>query len=127
QISLYDKGDDAIVQIIVLKKRTESRTGMADLKKQVVDPWVEKLVGQYTTNGVSIRPEPTTDTIGDSKAEGIVFKFTLDNQLGSGQAFWSLMDRRLALLYFVRPDKTAEKATGGWDLLRKSLTVVAAK
>jgi hypothetical protein len=127
QISLYDKSDDAIVQIIVLKKRTESKTAMADLKKQVIDPWIEKLVNQYTTEGVSIHREPATDKIGEADAEGIKFKFVLDNQQGGGQAFWSLIDKRLVLLYFVRPDKTADKATAGWDALRKSLTTAGEK
>jgi hypothetical protein len=121
QLSLLNKGDDALVQVVVIKKKVESKTGMADLKKQVIEPWVGQLVKQYESGGVSITREPATDNIGESEAEGVRFKFAVDNQMGVGEAFWALVGKHLVLLYFVRPEKTAESATSGWDMLRKSL------
>lgn len=121
QLGFYDKTDDAVVQVTILKKRTDVK--LADLKKQIIDPWVEKLVSQYQTGGVALKREPTTDKIGEFEADGIKFSFVWDDQLGAGQALWSLIDKHLVLLYFMRPDKTAEKATAGYEVLRKSLSV----
>lgn len=41
--------------------------------------------------------------------------------------FGLLLEKKLFLLCFIRPDKTAEKAMPGWDVIRQSLKVVTIK
>lgn len=127
QISLSNKAADSQILLIVLRKRVETKEPRADLKKQVVDPWLAKLMNGYKDAGISVVREPANTEVGGQPAEGERLKFVFDGQLGGGEAYWALLDRRLVLAYFIRPDKTAEKASAGWNMLRKSLKVEAEK
>ena len=99
---------------------------MPDLKKQVVDPWLTSLISQYTRVGIKVERSSAATEVGGEQAEGVRLKFSLDNQPGSGDVYWPLLDKRLVLIYFIRPDKTSEKAAGGWDAIRKSIRVTSA-
>lgn len=123
RIILSNKDSDSQVMIIVLQKRVASGASMADIKKATVDPWLTSLTDQYTKAGIAIERSPDTTEISGESVEGTKLKFSLDGQAGTGYAYWILLDKRLVLLYFIRPDKLAEKASAGWDVLRKSIRV----
>lgn len=127
QISLSNKESDSQLLLIVLRKQVNSKEPMADLKKQVVDPWVAQLINQYKVAGISVVREAAYAEVGGQQAEGMKLKFFLDNNPGGAEAYWVLLDKRLVMLYFIRPDKVSDKAEPGLEAIRKSLKVVSNK
>jgi hypothetical protein len=121
ELSIADPETDAQVLIILMKKRVESKDPMADLKKQSVEPWLARMVQGYENNGIKVQREAAASEIAGQSAEGARLAFELDGQKGIGEAFWTVLDKRLLLTYFLRPERTAKKATVGWDLIRKSI------
>lgn len=127
QISLANKDADSQILIIILRKQSDSKDAMAALKKKVIDPWLTELLDQYTKAGINFSREDSKTEIAGQVAEGSTLKFVLDEQPGRGEAYWIFIQKRLVLLYFIRPDKSAEKASVGWDTIRNSLRVEAVK
>jgi hypothetical protein len=127
QISLANKETDSQILVIVLNQKIKTKDPLPELKKRVVDPWVTQLVHGYIENKIPLEQSPATTEIASQQAEGVRLKFFLDNQPGAGEAYWVLLDNRLVLTYFIRPDKTSEKAVRGWDVIRKSLHVETVK
>ncbi len=83
---------------------------MAELKKQVVEPWVAKLVGQYKATGINVVQSTATTDLGGQRAEGLRMKFFLDDTAGGAEAYWTLLDKRLVLAYFIRPRQSSRKS-----------------
>lgn len=127
QISISNTQTDSQILITVLRKRAESKDPMPELKKQVIDPWLTKLLGQYTQAGIKVEQSPASTEIAGQLATGSKLNFMLDGQAGTGETYWLLLEKRLFLLYIIRPEKMAEKATPGWDSIRNSLRVESAK
>src|SRR5258708_33883310 len=75
QISLSNKETDSQILVIVLRKQVNSKEPMADLKKQVVDPWLTQLISQYKTGGISVVREASTGEISGQQAEGMKLRF----------------------------------------------------
>jgi hypothetical protein len=123
QIIIANKETDSQILLRVLNQKMESKDPMPELKKKVIDPWVTQLVDGYARNNIPLKQSPAATEVGAEKAEGIKLNFFLDDQPGGAEAYWVLLDKRLVLLYFIRPDKTSDKATLGWDAIRKSLHV----
>lgn len=121
EIALADAGLDAQITLIVLRKPLESKD-IADARKRIVDPWLESLQKLYSgIAGITLaRLDVKTDARGQA-TDGVQFKFILDGQGGMVEAYWVLLEKKLVLVYMVRPDRTAEKTGLNWDLIRKSL------
>lgn len=127
QISISNTQTDSQILITVLRKRAESKDPMPALKKQVIDPWLTKLIGQYTQAGIKVERSPAATEVAGQQANGSKLSFMLDGQAGTGEAYWLLLEKRLFLLYIIRPEKMAEKATPGWDSIRNSLRIESGK
>ena len=127
QISIANEAADSQIRILILRKRSNSKDAMAELKRTVVDPWLRQLVGGYNYAGLKFEQTPANTEVAGTAAEGTAFKFQLDGQAGGSYVFWTLLDKRLVILYFIRPEKKAEQATPGWDAIRKSLRVEKVK
>jgi hypothetical protein len=123
KITLSSKNADAQILIIVLRKRSESKDPMTDLNKQTIEPWLASLIAMYTGIGMPVQRTSISSDIAGQAAEGAKLAFFLDDIGGTGEAYWAMLDRRLVLTYFIRPDKMAAKANVGWDTIRKSLKV----
>jgi hypothetical protein len=123
QLYLWDKANDGTVRVIVSRKKYDSKSALGDVKKQIIEPWVEQLVKQYSEGGVTLKREPLTDKIGEVGADGIKFSLFFDSFPGTGVVLWALLDKRLVLLYFVRADKTAQQADAGWNILKTSFRI----
>jgi hypothetical protein len=127
ELGLADPETDAQILIIVTKRRVESKDPMTDLRKQSVDPWLNRMVQGYENNGIKVQREAAASEIAGQPVEGARLAFELDGQKGIGEAFWTVLDKRLVLTYFLRPERTAKKAMVGWDLIRKTLKLEPAK
>lgn len=125
QIALSEKATDSQILIVILKKKIDSKDPMPDLKKQVIDPWLSGLLANYKAAGVTVVRSAVSAIVGGQSAEGARLKFFLDDQAGGAEAFWTLVNKRLVLLYYIRPDKTAERSVAGWELVRTTLKVEA--
>lgn len=123
RISLSNKETDSQILVTIVNQKTDSKEPMVELKKKVIDPWVKQLIEGYAKAQLKFKQEEATAEIGSEKAEGMRLKFYLDERPGTAEAFWTLMDKRLVLLYFIRPDKTSDKANVGWDAIRKSIRI----
>ncbi len=127
QISLSNKATDSQILITVLRKRAGSKDPMPTLKKQVIDPWLTRLLAQYSQAAIRVEQSPSTTEISGQKAEGTKLNLLLDGQPGTGEAYWLIIEKRLFLIYIIRPDKMIEKATPGWDSIRTSLRIGSTK
>lgn len=123
-IALANAEADAQISIIVLTKPINSKEPLAEAKKQVVDPWISSLIDRYTTIAqVKIERSEIKIDVGGKPTDGVKLSFTLDGQEGRVEACWALLEKRLVLLYIVRPDKKAEIANPGWESVRGSIRI----
>jgi len=126
EIALSNAEADSQIRIIVIRKKMDSKEPMADAKKQVIDPWITSLINQYTNiAGIKIDHADIKTEAGGIAADGVKLTFVLDGQQGTAEACWVVLDKRLLLLYTVRPDKTAKTAVAGWDIVRQTIRVGA--
>lgn len=122
RIMIVNSATDAQIMLTVLSAKAggNDQETLAKLKKQVVDPWLSQLIAGYEQASIKILRSPLTTEAAGQKIDGVRLQFMLDDQPGTAEACWLLLEQRLILLYFIRPDKQAEKANQGWDRVRKN-------
>ncbi len=125
EIAVSSSKADAQITVIVVKKLIEGKEPLADAKKRVIDPWVLSLAAQYAVQKINLVRFNIKTEVGGLPTDGIQFKFFLDEQSGQIEICWALLEKRLILMYIVRPDRTAAAADVGWNLIRASLKTKA--
>ena len=124
EISLSNAGADSQISLAIVRKRVESKDPMPELRKQVIDPWIASMIDQYKKiANIDVQRSDVKTQVAGEPTDGVKLAFTLDGQQGSVEACWALLGKRLVLLYLLRPDKKAEKATPGWDRVRSSIRI----
>lgn len=127
EIALANAELDAQITVIVIRKPLESKD-IADARKRIVDPWLDSLQKLYSSiAGITLARFDVKTEAGSQATDGVQFKFILDGQGGMVEAYWLLLDKKLVLVYMVRPDRTAEKTVLNWDLIRKTLQLTEQK
>ena len=121
EIALSNAESDSQVTVIVLRKPMESKDP-AEARKRVVDPWLTSLQDLYQRIAmIKIDRVETKTMVAGQTVDSVDLLFELDRQKGKVEACWALFEKRLVLLYMVRPDRTAEKAEAGWQAIRESI------
>lgn len=122
EIALANTKADAQITIIVVKQSVVSKDA-ADARKRIVDPWLQNLETMYTNAKIKfVRTEVKTDA-GGMSVGGVQLKLDYDGQGGQVQVCWVLFEKRLLLLYMIRPDAKADKADPTWEKIRRSIRV----
>ena len=125
EVAISNSDADARITVISLKKKFDS-DDLADARKRVVEPWIASLKNMYTNIAkVDVVQVETKIDAGGKTTDAVELKFNLDGQGGRVEAYWLLLEKKLVLVYMVRPDRTAEKAAVGWDLIRQTIRAEA--
>jgi acyl-CoA synthetase (AMP-forming)/AMP-acid ligase II len=80
------------------------------------------LIERYTNiAAIAFNRTEIKSEVAGKAVDGVALTFEFDGQGGKLEACWVLFDKRLVLMYIIRPDKMVEKADAGWDLARRTL------
>jgi|GEM_PF-4419684 len=121
EVALSSSQLDAQITVIVIKTPLETKD-IAEARKRVVDPWLDSLQKNYSTMaGTTLTRTNLKTEAGGQATDGVQFKFELDGQGGLVEAYWVSLDKKLVLVYMVRPDRTAESVLRNWDMIRRTI------
>jgi hypothetical protein len=123
QLVLTEKTLDAQIMVISPRAAITSAKGEETVKREVVEPVINRLIKQYDDAGIKLERAPLSGVIAGAPAQGLQLRFSVDGQLGSTDIYWLLINQRLVQLIFVRPEKTAAQSSPCWDLIRRTLRI----
>ncbi len=123
QLVLTEKALDAQIMIIELHSPITSPKEEEAAKKAVVEPMISRLLKQYDDAGIPVERVALTGSVANLPAQGLQLRFSVDGAPGTTDIYWVVVNQRLVQLIFIRPEKTAAKATPCWDLVRNNLRI----
>ncbi len=123
RLMLNDKATDSQLIIIVLRQKITTKEQMEAVTHSFVEPSIASIEKQYEASGLSIQRTQTQAEIGESKAEGVRFQFTLDGKPGNTDINWVLLNKQLVVIFLTGPEKNSVQVTPLWNTIRQSLHV----
>lgn len=123
QLVLLEKSQDAQIMIIVLRSALTDAKQEEQAKAGLIERSIARLLKQYEDAGIKVERSPLKVDMNGVLAEGAQLRFAVDGQPGMTDVCWLVINQRLVQLFFIRPEKTAAKATACWDMVRNSLKV----
>jgi hypothetical protein len=123
QLVLTEKTLDAQIMIIALRGTITSSKGEEQAKAALIEPSIKRLLKQYEDAAIKVERATATTDVAGASAEGAQLRFAVDGQPGATDIYWLVINQRLVQIFFIRPEKTASKATICWDLIRNSLRI----
>src|SRR6266496_3270728 len=127
QFVLTEKALVAQIMIIALRTPLTSAKQEEQAKAAVIEPSINGLLKQYDIAGIKVERIPAKTDVAGSPAEGEQLRFEVDRQPGATDIYWRVINQRMVQLFFIRPEKTAAKTVGCWDLIRNTLKVEKGK
>ena len=123
QLVLLEKDLDAQIMIIALRSPLTNTKQEEEAKAGLIEPSIARLLKQYEDAGIHVERVPLKFDVNGVSAEGAQLRFAVDGQPGTTDICWFVFNQRLVQLFFIRPEKTAAKATACWAMIRRSLKI----
>jgi len=127
EIALSSSEADAQITVVAVRKKLDGEDLAAEARKRVIEPWIAELTKMYSLQGVTFERADTKVQAAGGVADAVQLKFDYGGERGQVDAYWSIFDRRMVLVYMIRPDRKAEKAAACWDLIRRTIKAQAKK
>ena len=112
---------DVQINVFVHRGRITSEK-MPDARKNIVDPYINARMKQFTDMGGKPQRGPDQSQIGGVAAEGVVITANL-GEPGAAKIYWALIGSRVVLLTILGPDKQLKQYGNVWDLIRNSIKI----
>jgi hypothetical protein len=109
--------------IIILRGTLISSKQEEQAKTALIEPSISRLLKQYEDARIQVDRNPATPDVAGSPSEGAQLHFAVDGQAGATDIDWRVINQRLVQIFFMRPEKTASKATACWEMVRSTLRI----
>lgn len=126
EIAIANSDADTQITVMSVRKAIDSKEPES-INKQLFEPWLAQLTKMYTLANVGVVRSDVMFPVNGASANGVRLTLDYGGEAGAVEAFWIRFDKKIVLVYMVRPDRTAAKAAAGWDLVRQTLRAEKAK
>jgi hypothetical protein len=123
QLVLAEKALDAQIMIISQRASVTSPKEEETAKQNIVDAMVTRVMKQYEAAGIKVERAEMTNDIAGVTAKGFQLRFAVDQQPGSMDVSWLVLNQRFIAIIFLRPEKTASQSILCLDLIRQTLKI----
>ena len=123
QLVLAEKSLDAQIMIISQRASITTPKDEETAKQNIVDAMVVRVMKQYEAAGIKVERTEMTNDIAGAPAKGFQLRFAVDQQPGSMDISWLVLNQRFIAVIFLRPTSTATRSTLCWDLIRQTLKI----
>lgn len=121
-ISLDRGQNEAKILIMVLRQGMDPEQ-LALAQTRMTQAIVDNLAQSFAQGGARPQPNFVSATIGGVRANGVRLRAVLQNESGSADVYWLVLDNRLVHVIIIGADQQLARASQAWGIICGTLRV----